>query len=86
MREVGVLEAKTRLSALLDEIERTGEAIVITRHGKPIARLSPERAKFRWTKEAIEEHLRWRAEIGRQAEARGAEPFDWKEAVEEGRE
>jgi prevent-host-death family protein len=43
MRSVGVLEAKTNLSALLDEVETTGEAIVITRHGKAVARLSPER-------------------------------------------
>ena len=42
MRSVGVLEAKTNLSALLDEVETTGEAIVITRHGKAVARLSPE--------------------------------------------
>lgn len=42
MRTVGVLEAKTNLSALLDEVETSGEAIVITRHGKPVARLSPE--------------------------------------------
>ena len=43
MRSVGVLEAKTNLSALIDEVETTGEAIVITRHGKAVARLSPER-------------------------------------------
>lgn len=41
MREVGVLEAKTHLSALLDAIEKDGEAVVITRHGRPVARLSP---------------------------------------------
>lgn len=40
MREVGVLEAKTNLSALLDAVERTGESVMITRHGKPVARLS----------------------------------------------
>jgi prevent-host-death family protein len=40
MREVGVLEAKTNLSALLDAVEREGEEIVITRHGKPVARLT----------------------------------------------
>jgi prevent-host-death family protein len=39
MREVGVLEAKTHLSALLDAVEREGEEIVITRHGRPVARL-----------------------------------------------
>ena len=42
MRAVGVLEAKTNLSALIDEVETSGVAIVITRHGKPVARLSPE--------------------------------------------
>ena len=42
MREVGVLEAKTHLSALLDGLERGGEEIVITRHGKPVARLSAQ--------------------------------------------
>jgi prevent-host-death family protein len=36
--EVGIYEAKTHLSALLDRVER-GEEVVITRHGKPIARL-----------------------------------------------
>ena len=42
MRTVGVLEAKTNLSALLDDVEATGEVIVITRHGKAVARLMPE--------------------------------------------
>lgn len=40
MREIGVLEAKTRLSALLDDVGR-GEEMVITRNGKPVARLAP---------------------------------------------
>ncbi len=42
MRSVGVLEAKTNFSALLDVVEATGEVIVITRHGRPVARLGPE--------------------------------------------
>ena len=42
MRHIGVLEAKTRFSALLDGLEKNGESIVITRHGKPVARLSAE--------------------------------------------
>jgi prevent-host-death family protein len=40
MLEVGVLEAKTRLSALLDAVERGEGPIVITRHGKRIALLT----------------------------------------------
>lgn len=38
-RRVGVFEAKTHLSDLLDEVEETGATIVITRHGKEIAEL-----------------------------------------------
>jgi prevent-host-death family protein len=38
MITVGAFEAKTKLSELLDRVER-GEEVVITRHGKPIARL-----------------------------------------------
>ena len=38
---VGAYEAKTRLSELLDRVEK-GEQIVITRYGRPIARLIPE--------------------------------------------
>jgi prevent-host-death family protein len=38
---VGAYDAKSRLSELLDRVER-GEQIIITRHGKPIARLVPE--------------------------------------------
>lgn len=44
MREVGVLEAKTHLSALVADVERGGETIIITRHGKPVAELKPSRA------------------------------------------
>ena len=37
---VGAYEAKTRLGELLAEVEQ-GSSFVITRHGKPIARLLP---------------------------------------------
>lgn len=40
MREVQASEAKTHLPRLLTDVER-GETIVITRHGRPIARLIP---------------------------------------------
>jgi antitoxin (DNA-binding transcriptional repressor) of toxin-antitoxin stability system len=36
---IGFYEARTRLSELLDDVER-GRKIVITRHGKPIAMLA----------------------------------------------
>jgi prevent-host-death family protein len=37
---VGAFEAKTRLSALLERVSR-GEEVVITKHGRPVARLVP---------------------------------------------
>ncbi len=40
MREVGSFEAKTHLSALLEEVA-TGASITITRRGKPVAQLVP---------------------------------------------
>jgi len=41
MREVQASEAKTHLPQLLDDVER-GETVVITRHGRAIARIVPE--------------------------------------------
>lgn len=42
MREIQASEAKTHLPRLLDDVER-GETLIITRHGRPIARIIPER-------------------------------------------
>jgi prevent-host-death family protein len=38
--EVGMYEARTRFAELLTEVEK-GRRVVITRHGKPVAMLSP---------------------------------------------
>jgi prevent-host-death family protein len=40
MRSVGAYEAKTHLARLLDEVAG-GETIVITKHGVPVAQLTP---------------------------------------------
>ena len=40
MKTVGAFQAKTQLSQLLDEVEK-GEAVTITRHGRPVAVLGP---------------------------------------------
>lgn len=37
---IGAYEAKTKLSALLDRVEK-GESLTITRNGRPVARLVP---------------------------------------------
>jgi prevent-host-death family protein len=43
MITVGAFEAKTHLSNLLEQVI-AGEEVLITKHGKPVARLIPERA------------------------------------------
>ncbi len=57
MVTVTLVEAKAHLSELLDRVE-TGEEVVITRHGRPVAHLSaaskqkkpvPDLAEFRAT-------------------------------------
>jgi prevent-host-death family protein len=40
---VSIYEAKTNLSKLIAEVERTGDEIVIRRHNVPVAKLVPYR-------------------------------------------
>ena len=41
MDQVSIHEAKTRLSALIAQVERRGERITICRYGRPVAELIP---------------------------------------------
>ncbi len=81
--EIGAFEAKNRLSALLDQVERGGEEVVITRHGRAVARLVPVAG-------TAPQELR-RAAMARirtRAAARKAGPFvweNWKALRDEGR-
>ncbi len=73
MREVGAFEAKNKLGQLLDLVER-GEEIVITRHGKPVARLMPPTQAFnRDQARAAMRRIRERAEKLKLG------PFEWAE-------
>ena len=72
MQAIGASEAKNKLAALLDRVER-GEEIVITRHGKAVARLVPNISGIdRSQARAAVERIRARA---RRLKA-GA--FDWE--------
>jgi prevent-host-death family protein len=51
MRHVQSSDAKARFAELLDQVEQ-GETIVITRHGKPVARIVPDETKRRERKAA----------------------------------
>ncbi|MBM5803920.1 MAG: type II toxin-antitoxin system prevent-host-death family antitoxin [Cyanobacteria bacterium K_DeepCast_35m_m2_155] len=43
MKTVGAFEAKTHLSKLLEEVQQ-GEEVLITRHGRAVARMLPMQA------------------------------------------
>ena len=41
MTEIALYEAKAQLSALVERVASTGEEVLITRRGRPMARLVP---------------------------------------------
>ena len=68
MKEVGIYEAKTKLSKLVRIVHESGKPIALTRHGKVLAELIPPRKKsprrgcmvsgdFRMTKDFDEPEL-----------------------------
>jgi prevent-host-death family protein len=86
-KEVGAFEAKNALGSLLDRVE-CGEEIVITRHGKPVARLVPssdriDQSQVRAAYQRIREQAR---ELHRAGASE--KDFDWetvKKLRDEGR-
>lgn len=73
---VSAYEAKTHLSALLERAE-AGEAITITKHGRPVARLVPTSQRV----DLAELAVRMRS----LRDSLGAEPVEVRSLVEEGR-
>ena len=43
MPTIRASEFKAKCLALMDEVARTGEPVVITKHGRPVAELGPHR-------------------------------------------
>jgi prevent-host-death family protein len=65
MKHVQASAAKANLAELLDEVER-GETVVITRHGKPIARITAENAvRQEEIREAVAGIKELRKKVGR---------------------
>jgi len=77
MKQVGVYEAKTNLPRLLDEVER-GETILITRHGKPVARLVPLEPPRMTVQQAVDELREFR-------KTHSLDGLTIRELIEEGR-
>ena len=85
MATVAAFQAKTRFGELLDRVVR-GEEIVITRHGKGVARLVPQGgANSEHTRQAVAELRAGRSLI---AKRRGFKPLTDREIkafIEQGR-
>jgi prevent-host-death family protein len=70
--EIGAFEAKNKLGTLLDRVQQ-GEEIVITRHGRPVARLVPNAGGIdRAQAQAAFDRIRVRAAL-----VKGG-PYDWE--------
>ncbi|HYZ20729.1 MAG TPA: type II toxin-antitoxin system prevent-host-death family antitoxin [Rhodopila sp.] len=73
MDSINLFDAKNRLSALVDRVE-TGEAVTITRRGKPVARLVPVASDSDRGRQAAT-----RLRTLRDTIARRGETFSWDE-------
>ncbi|MFO0835781.1 MAG: type II toxin-antitoxin system prevent-host-death family antitoxin [Phycisphaerales bacterium] len=76
---IGADEAKTHLSELLDRVHE-GEEITITKHGAPVARLVP--VKARATSEERRVAIEWWLETSRGLSLSG---LDIRDLIDEGR-
>lgn len=76
MISVGTYEAKTNLTKLIDRVEG-GETVLVTRHGKPVAKIVPAQdvAPRRSPREIAEEFKK--LQDAQRPARRGEEPL-WK--------
>jgi prevent-host-death family protein len=79
MERIGIYDAKARLSQLIEQVEAGGE-VVITRRGKPVARLMPVEASPRNSSARAAKRIRSLCE---RLNVRGVKI---RELVEEGRD
>ncbi|HXF89274.1 MAG TPA: type II toxin-antitoxin system prevent-host-death family antitoxin [Xanthobacteraceae bacterium] len=72
MHTIGLFDAKNKLSALIDRVAR-GEEVLITRRGRPVAKLVPVKADH-----DVERARAAMRRIRERAEKFGG-PFNWEE-------
>lgn len=77
MYTVGAFEAKTHFSSLLKQVEQ-GEQIIITKHGRAIAKLSPIEST---SKEEVKNAI----QAIKKLQALYSLGLDWKELRDQGR-
>jgi len=87
MKQLAVFEAKTRLSELLDDVQR-GDEVLITRHGHPVARLVAAEPSPTAARAAASQKQRVAATFKALAELRQGVTLDLplRQAIEAGRD
>jgi prevent-host-death family protein len=56
-RHIKASEFKAKCLALMDDVARTGNAVIITKNGKPIAELVPHRARKQSARGLLKDEL-----------------------------
>jgi prevent-host-death family protein len=56
-RQIKASEFKAKCLALMDEVARTGSAVVITKRGKPVAELVPHRPRRKSARGFLKDEL-----------------------------
>ena len=79
MESIGIYEAKSKLSALVERAE-AGHEVIITRHGRPVAKLVPARRTRRPDRSALIDEI-----IAFSKTVRLKRRFNLRQAIEWGR-
>jgi len=82
MTEIGLFEAKTRLSELVRQA-KAGESFIITERGKPVAELTPIRRANRGVPKRVAEAIR---QLRAMPKIKGVSYEELRSWIEEGRE
>ena len=78
MERIGIYDARSKLSELIERVQ-SGEEVVLTRHGEPVARLVPENARRKRSRAAAVTRIR---ALARKLDIRDV---DVRKLIEEGR-
>lgn len=78
MERIGIYDARSKLSELIERVQ-SGEEVVLTRHGQPVARLVPEKRRRKGSGAAAVARIR---ALARRLNIRDV---DVRKLIEEGR-
>ena len=77
MATVSVSEFKATCLALLERVRKSGQAITVTKHGKPVAKVVAVRSSQRGKREILG-YMKGTGRIAGDIESPACEPQDWE--------